>query len=143
MAVFDGAALPAVDPLTVALIDDNTLIVVNKSDRFGGIVPVIGGRRALAVSVHSGSGIVELMTRITEWVAARLDTAGLPTMTRLRHRVAVTEARDAVRRALAAPLSELVAEDVRLATRGLGRITGRVTVEEVLDVIFKDFCIGK
>ncbi|MBM3487566.1 MAG: hypothetical protein FJX67_13200, partial [Alphaproteobacteria bacterium] len=39
--------------------------------------------------------------------------------------------------------AELVAEDVRLAGRALGRITGRVDVEDVLDVIFRDFCIGK
>ena len=40
-------------------------------------------------------------------------------------------------------LPELAAEDVRLAARSLGRITGRVDVEDVLDVIFRDFCIGK
>jgi tRNA modification GTPase len=39
--------------------------------------------------------------------------------------------------------SELVAEDLRLAARALGRITGRVDVEDLLDVIFTDFCIGK
>ncbi|MCH8002416.1 MAG: hypothetical protein IIA34_12250, partial [Proteobacteria bacterium] len=38
---------------------------------------------------------------------------------------------------------ELVAEDLRLALRALGRITGRVDVEDVLDAIFRDFCIGK
>ena len=38
---------------------------------------------------------------------------------------------------------ELVAEELRLAARALGRLTGRVDVEDVLDVIFRDFCIGK
>ena len=38
---------------------------------------------------------------------------------------------------------ELVAEDLRLAVRALGRITGRVDVEDLLDVIFREFCIGK
>jgi tRNA modification GTPase len=38
---------------------------------------------------------------------------------------------------------ELAAEDLRLAARALGRITGRVDVEDVLDVIFREFCIGK
>ena len=38
---------------------------------------------------------------------------------------------------------ELMAEDMRLALRELGRITGRVDVEELLDVVFRDFCIGK
>jgi tRNA modification GTPase len=37
----------------------------------------------------------------------------------------------------------VVAEELRLAGRALGRLTGRVDVEEILDVIFRDFCIGK
>jgi tRNA modification GTPase len=46
-------------------------------------------------------------------------------------------------RALDASQPELMAEDLRLALRAIGRITGRVDVEELLDVIFRDFCIGK
>jgi tRNA modification GTPase len=42
-----------------------------------------------------------------------------------------------------APAAELAAEDVRIAVRALGRITGRVDIDDVLDVIFRDFCIGK
>ena len=48
-----------------------------------------------------------------------------------------------MRRSLAADLPELRAEDLRLAWRSLGRITGRVDVEDLLDVIFADFCLGK
>ena len=50
-------------------------------------------------------------------------------------------AADALRRSLAADLPELRAEDLRLAWRSLGRITGRVDVEDLLDVIFADFCL--
>ena len=39
--------------------------------------------------------------------------------------------------------AELAAEDIRIAARALGRLTGRVEVDEVLDVVFRDFCIGK
>ena len=55
------------------------------------------------------------------------------------------EAKGALQRALIAPddQPELMAEDVRLALRSIGRITGRVDVEDLLDVIFRDFCIGK
>ena len=52
-------------------------------------------------------------------------------------------ARGAGPRAGAAGPEELVAEELRLAARALGRLTGRVDVEDVLDVIFRDFCIGK
>jgi tRNA modification GTPase len=70
-----------------------------------------------------------------------------PALTRARHREALEECRAALGRFLAAtPASSepaLAAEDLRLAARALGRITGRVDVDEVLDVIFRDFCIGK
>jgi tRNA modification GTPase len=49
----------------------------------------------------------------------------------------------ALRRAVDAEQPELFAEDLRLALRSLGRITGRVDVEELMDTIFRDFCIGK
>ena len=61
------------------------------------------------------------------------------TRTHLHHEDCVS----ALDRTLAAPLAELAAEDVRLALRALGRVAGRVDVEDVLDVIFRDFCIGK
>jgi tRNA modification GTPase len=56
------------------------------------------------------------------------------------------EVADALTRALAlgtGAAEELVAEELRLAARALGKLTGRVDVEDILDVIFRDFCIGK
>ena len=64
-------------------------------------------------------------------------------MTRARHREALESAAARLRRSLDAGFAELRAEDLRLAWRSLGRITGRVDVEDLLDVIFADFCIGK
>jgi tRNA modification GTPase len=66
-----------------------------------------------------------------------------PAITRTRHRSALRDCRDALARAASASQSELAAEDLRLAVRALGRITGAVDVEDLLDVIFRDFCIGK
>jgi tRNA modification GTPase len=64
-------------------------------------------------------------------------------VTRARHRHALGEAREALGRALQAKGDDLVAEELRLAARALGRLTGRIDVEDILDVIFRDFCIGK
>ena len=65
-------------------------------------------------------------------------------MTRERQRHALEETAAALQRALNHEQNEaLLAEELRLASRALGRLTGRVDVEDILDVIFRDFCIGK
>ena len=66
-------------------------------------------------------------------------------ITRERHRRALEEVLAALRRAQAATwrTEDLLAEELRIAARALGRLTGRVDVEDILDVIFRDFCIGK
>jgi tRNA modification GTPase len=143
IAVFDGDRWPDFDSLTAGLIDDDTLMVVNKLDHHGEESPQILGRLGLGVSARSGAGVDILLERLGTMVAARLDTAGPPPLTRLRHRLALEDCREALARAMSGPLPELVAEDVRLATRALGSVTGRVAVDEVLDVIFRDFCLGK
>jgi tRNA modification GTPase len=67
-------------------------------------------------------------------------------VSRERHRKALRDALEAVDRALAERANgreDIIAEELRLAAQALGRLTGRVDVEDVLDVIFRDFCIGK
>jgi tRNA modification GTPase len=71
-------------------------------------------------------------------------------VTRERHRRALEDVLATLRRARGGELGgedllaqELLAEELRIAARALGRLTGRVDVEDILDVIFRDFCIGK
>jgi tRNA modification GTPase len=71
------------------------------------------------------------------------ESAGPPALTRARHRAALQETAGHLARATDAGLPELMAEDLRLALRALGRITGQVGVEDLLDTIFSRFCIGK
>ena len=66
-----------------------------------------------------------------------------PGPTRERHRAGLEQAAAALERARLGQESALIAEDLRLAATALGRITGRVDVEDLLDVIFSEFCIGK
>ena len=118
----------------------DTILVANKIDLVedrGALPP-----GALAVSALTGDGIGELVAMLARRMAADYDAAA-PLLTRARHRQALEQAHAALRRSRAAPLAELRAEDLRLAWRSLGRITGHVDVEDVLDVIFADFCIGK
>jgi tRNA modification GTPase len=72
-----------------------------------------------------------------------LSDTGTPPPTRARHREALTRCLDALDRARCAHLPELGAEELRRAADELGRITGRIDIEDMLDAIFRDFCIGK
>ena len=116
----------------------DTLLVANKID----LVADRGPEGAMPVSALTGEGIPALIAQLAARIAASYAVAA-PLLTRARHREALEEAETALRRALAAPLPELRAEDLRLAWRSLGRITGRVDVEDLLDIIFADFCLGK
>jgi tRNA modification GTPase len=97
---------------------------------------------AIRISALTGEGIDILLSALGERVVQNYRVEA-PVLTRARHRQALEDAAASLRRALAAPLPELRAEDLRLALRSLGRITGTVDVEDLLDVIFRDFCIGK
>jgi tRNA modification GTPase len=95
------------------------------------------------VSSTTGIGVDALVAALTA-AAGRMLGAEPALVTRERHRLALEDARSALGRIAAGPLAEdLVAEEFRLAARALQRLTGRVDVEDVLDVIFRDFCIGK
>jgi tRNA modification GTPase len=105
----------------------------------------LGGKALLTISAIGGAGVDELVQAVAR-LAERFFTAEPALVTRERHRVALQEAAEALNGALRlGPQGgeELVAEQIRLATRALERLTGRIGVEDILDVIFRDFCIGK
>jgi tRNA modification GTPase len=90
--------------------------------------------------------LAELLGALERFAADFLGGAEPVLITRERHRLALQETLAALDRALAEPpvdREEIVAEELRLAARALGRLVGRVDVEDILDVIFRDFCIGK
>ena len=114
------------------------IVIVNKVDL--AMVDAIG---VVALSATSGVGLPELLARIERSAGQLMEQGAAPPLTRARHREALIEAEQALGRALGAPEVALAAEDLRLALRALGRITGTVRIDELLDVIFRDFCIGK
>ena len=95
------------------------------------------------ISAKTGQGVDALIEKIAGFVDERMGLREEPSLTRLRHREALLECAADLRSALNAPEQELMTEDLRMAMRSLGKITGQVQVEELLDLIFKDFCIGK
>jgi tRNA modification GTPase len=98
------------------------------------------------VSALSGEGVDGLLTALTRHAEAFLVGGESALVTRERHRRALEGAHHALRRALGHEIAsheDLLAEELQIAARALGRLTGRVDVEDILDVIFRDFCIGK
>jgi tRNA modification GTPase len=186
LLVLDASTAP--DPAMLALIDGDTVVVLNKTDLVSeGIArgpspaksplsdnqispdfrpgtesatrlnPPPGDSRQspgtlpqnvpLEISLRTGNGLDLLLKRLEVEVAERLGTGSgmAPVVTRARHRLCLEECRVSLRRALLqdGKPAELLAEDLRLAARALGRITGRVGVDDILDLIFREFCIGK
>lgn len=122
-----------------------TLHVLNKIDRAppapaGPVLPTV-----VEISVTTGQGLDSLTRTIGDRLRAGMGDLDAPMITRARHRAELQRARDALAAFLSGELTELElrAEDLRIAAHALGRITGRVDVEDILDRIFAGFCIGK
>jgi tRNA modification GTPase len=141
LLLVDGSADDPFAGLPPDARDKAALVIWNKADL---LRKAPAGERLLQVSLKTWEGWDALLGAVSQLVAAKADQASeAPVITRARHRRALEDAVGALRRSLAAPDVELFAEDLRLAVRAIGRITGRVDVEELLDVVFRDFCIGK
>lgn len=142
VGVFDASRGEDVDTRAVLDTAAARFVVRNKCD----LLPMWPRARVgeVVVSARTAQGIDQLEEALGALVAERLAAgASAPALTQARHRQALLECVAALDRALAGAEVELVAEDLRIAARSLGRITGRVDVEDLLDVIFRDFCIGK
>jgi tRNA modification GTPase len=139
LLLLDGSAAEPFAGLPEGIAAKADLIAWNKAD-----LPSPAPRAGLTLSLKTGDGLDALLAGIERQVAQRLDRpAEPPILTRARHRHALEQAAAALARGRDAKEPELFAEDLRLAVRAIGRITGRVDVEELLDVVFRDFCIGK
>ena len=126
------------------LINKNSIIVLNKSD--------IDSKKnhnfkeAIIVSVKNNHNIDLLVKKIKEELSKKFITSGDVLVTRERHREKLNACLKELDNFLKKDQNkdiEMAAEDLRLATRQLGGIVGKVDVEEILGSIFKDFCIGK
>lgn len=151
--VFDGTQKEP-DVQTSDLLNDNSVVIFTKSDichpegasRLKGLMGSLAIAQDNIVNISSitGQNIDKLLGTLTQKIqslyAVSRDT---PSLTRERHRAALQECVKKLKEALSESRPELKAEQLRIAATALGRITGRVDVEDLLDVIFKDFCIGK
>jgi tRNA modification GTPase len=141
-------AAPTAPPAILGARSSETWVILNKCDiaqHDCGKVAGYGGSKSLELSAETGLNFDKLLKMLGEYLATNFSTDHSVLITRARHRHLLESYRDSLGRALAEPegREDIIAEELRLAARDLGRLTGRVDVEEVLDVIFRDFCIGK
>jgi tRNA modification GTPase len=124
-------------------------LVRNKIDLVRTSADAIDGRsRPMAefrISARSGDGIPQLIAGLVGFAQNYFGSTEAGLISRERQRRLLRETADSLRRSLEAvgKGDELVAEDLRAAANSLGRLLGRVDVEDILDVIFREFCIGK
>jgi tRNA modification GTPase len=102
--------------------------------------------QSFAISAIEGTGVESLVAALTGYAKQYFAQTEATIVTRARHRQAIEATVAALNRALGQGQGggeELIAEELRSAATTLGRLIGRVDVEDILDVIFRDFCIGK
>ena len=104
-----------------------------------------GGNRRFAISAARGDGLPELIAALVGFSQNYFGAGEVALIARERQRILLRQTADSLRRSTSVVEHgvELVAEELRTAVHSLGRLLGRVDVEDVLDVIFRDFCIGK
>ena len=144
LVVFDAQDLEASEIEAKGLVGDRAILVANKLDlleRERGPVRYLG-QPIQWVSAWTGEGFDGLAQTLEDTVRGAAGYAGVPII-RERHLLELAECLAALERSDRSREIDLRAEDLRLALRSLGRITGTVDVENLLDVIFRDFCIGK
>lgn len=128
---------------TLDLIDEADICIVSKADcvsaRPDWMKMLPGGALFLAVE----GDLESLLKTVTAKLETLIGWQETPALTRQRHRDILHEVVSHIEDGKHAPAQELLTEHIRLAIRSLGRLTGRVDVEDLLDMIFSEFCIGK
>jgi len=128
-------------------------VLSNKNDLVAGESPEDGGKGnqggddlRYRISAETGASFDKLVSGIATYANEFFAGTESSIITRQRHRTALMNCAQALGRActeVGVGREDIVAEELRLAAQALGRLNGRVDVEDILDVIFRDFCIGK
>ncbi|MBP7710837.1 MAG: tRNA uridine-5-carboxymethylaminomethyl(34) synthesis GTPase MnmE [Rickettsiales bacterium] len=152
------------------LIDENTIVVVNKIDlnpnrRLSGVEtngrfllqiarqepsvgfdsaqPTVTGVTVVEISLANNANTSELLKKLEEKILELIPTQNSPLITQERYRASLQGAVSNLENFNLQKNIELAAEDLRMTAREIGKITGKVDIENILDVIFSRFCIGK
>ena len=147
LVIIDYKDWPNINKELQKFIHDSTIIIVNKIDNIENHqdfpkflkyknniqIPIV------ALSALYGHGIENLLSIVTKNIQDKINFDGPLPITRLRYRTSLKKTCEYLSRALNNTIIELIAEDIRLAVREIGKITGRVQIDDLLNIIFKDF----
>ncbi len=122
----------------------NFLLAANKADKISAERKAeLVAKGCLLISAKNNENISVITDRLAAYFESIYQQSSASLMTRHRYKEALLECLDNLQRFNLQKEIELAAEDIRLACRAIGKITGRVEVDEILDKIFSSFCIGK
>ncbi len=151
LALFDASELPKMDEETTKMLDDTAIVIFSKIDN---VIPALRGDLAnssipqfpnspILLSTKTGEGIDQLLDLLKEKVSEFFSGGANIFITRTRHRALLEEAEILLGAAIEDKPLELACEELRRAALAIGKITGKIALDDVLDVIFSEFCIGK
>ncbi|MBI1236515.1 MAG: tRNA uridine-5-carboxymethylaminomethyl(34) synthesis GTPase MnmE [Alphaproteobacteria bacterium] len=142
VGVLDGSAVWNQEMTRV--LEKSHLLVANKSDLDQRLTLPDSDVAVIRAAITKGEGVPDIERWLESEVTKRLGRREMPALSRARHRRNVEQAFAALARAAESlDQPEFAGEDLRLATRSLESLTGRVDIEEVLGEVFSRFCVGK
>ena len=145
IVMFDGELWPDISGQMEDLVDQNAIPILNKADllRDTNSKFWVKDQQLIRVSCKTGEGLQKVKDALKRFLETGYSPSAPPSLTRARHRYSLERCLEALTEFDLAKGHEMAAEDLRVAADSLGKITGKMDVERLLDKIFKDFCIGK
>ncbi len=148
LLLLDGQSWPEFGGALQGVAREGAMVAVSKADMLSAAAcDAIREKGWLPLSAKTGDGVDQLLELLAGRIATEFAVGDGGVLTRQRHHAHLRDCLDCLEAAACAAAAggevELIAEDVRRAGLALGRITGRVDVEDILDVVFGEFCIGK
>ena len=138
LVLFDGARWPERDATSQALLDDQSIAIITKCDLLSSQTG-----EGFFISTQTGQGVDAILEYIETRIVSDYSSHSAPFITRSRHRSFLQDSLKSLEKSTANIELELKCEELRQAAVALGKITGKIQVDDVLDVVFSRFCIGK